>query len=240
MPTSRRALLSAAVLVPATTFGLVAVTSGTAHAAYGWTRTLSEGMTGDDVTQLQIRVSGYPGYGSVLGIDGSFGPHTKTAVAGFQQAYGLAADGVAGSATYNAIYAIQSEDNTPAHFDYAELNNCNGDWSGGRVSAGEAMANALVTMWRLEAMRHALGGHAISISSGFRSVACNDAAGGAANSRHMYGDAADLVGVHSFCTLVQQARHHGFRGILGPGFPGHDDHVHLSGGDSWSAPNCGV
>ncbi|MGH8879995.1 MAG: D-Ala-D-Ala carboxypeptidase family metallohydrolase [Stackebrandtia sp.] len=223
-----------------TSAAVIALTSGTAHAAYGWSRTLKEGMKGDDVTQLQIRVAGYPGYGKVLGIDGSFGPHTKSAVAGFQQAYGLSADGVAGPNTYNKIYAIQSDDNTPVHFEYPELNKCNGDWSGGKVSAATAKANALVTMWRLEAMRHKLGDKSISISSGFRSVACNDSAGGASNSRHMYGDAADLVGSHSFCTMSKQARHHGFAGILGPGFPGHVDHVHVSGGDHWSAPSCGV
>lgn len=240
MSTSRRAFLTAAVMLP-TTAAVVAMTSGTANAAYGWSRTLSQGATGADVTQLQIRVSGYPGYNAVLALDGSFGPATKSAVVRFQQAYGLAADGVAGPNTFNKIYSLQDADNTPIHFTYAELNRCNGDWSGGKVSAATAKANALVTMWKLEAMRHALGGAPINISSGFRSVSCNSAVGGASNSRHMYGDAADLTGSHSFCTMAKQARNHGFASILGPGYPDHNDHTHVSGGSHyWSAPNCGI
>lgn len=242
MTTSRRKFLGAAVAVPVTGT-LVVGLSGIAHAAgYTWDRDLSEGMEGEDVRQLQIRVSGYPGSGQVLGIDGVFGPHTKTAVTGFQQAYGLTADGVARSETYDQIIALQSDDNTPINFTFAELNSCNSDWSGGKVSAEEAMAAALVTMWKLQAMRHAMGDQPLIVTSGFRSVACNDAVGGAGDSRHLYGDAADLTGSHPFCDLASQAREHGFAGILGPGFPGHDDHVHLDGRSSqyWSAPSCGI
>ena len=65
-----------------------------ADACYTWGRTLSEGTSGEDVRQLQIRVAGYPGYGGVLGLDGQFGPATKAAVTRFQQAYGLGADGI--------------------------------------------------------------------------------------------------------------------------------------------------
>jgi len=199
-------------------------------------------MSGEDVRQLQIRVSGYPGYGGVLSLDGSYGPATKAAVTRFQQAYGLGADGIAGSQTFTKIYALQDDDCTPANFSYAELNRCNSDWSGGAVSASTAKFNARVTMWKLQAMRHALGDAPISVSSGFRSYACNNAAGGASNSRHLYGDAADLTGSHSLCRLAQQARSHGFAGILGPGYPGHNDHTHLDGRSSryWSAPSCGI
>lgn len=106
-----------------------------ADACYTWTRTLSEGTTGADVRQLQIRVSGYPGYGGVLGLDSEFGPATKAAVTRFQQAYGLSADGVAGPQTFAKLYELQDNDCTPVNFSYDELNNCNSDWSGGRVSA---------------------------------------------------------------------------------------------------------
>ena len=242
MSTSRRTLLSAAVMVPASA-AVLAVTSGTAHAAeYKWGRTLKNGHKGSDVTQLQIRVAGYPGYGNVLAIDGSYGPATQGAVKRFQSAYGLSADGVAGPKTFSKIYSLQDSDNTPIHFKYSELNSCNSSWGGGMVSASTAKANALLTMWRLEALRHALGDKPINISSGFRSKACNSRVGGASNSRHMYGDAADLVGSHSFCTLAKQARNHGFWSILGPGYPDHNDHVHVSGRSSryWSAPNCGI
>ncbi|WP_228984747.1 D-Ala-D-Ala carboxypeptidase family metallohydrolase, partial [Streptomyces sp. DH12] len=125
----------------------------------------------------------------------------------------------------------------------SELNRCNSTWSGGAVSAPTAKANALRTMWKLEALRHALGDPPIRVTSGFRSQSCNSAVGGASNSRHLYGDAADLgAGSHSLCTLAKQARNHGFNGILGPGYPGHDDHTHVDHRSSryWSAPTCGI
>ncbi|MCX4964708.1 D-Ala-D-Ala carboxypeptidase family metallohydrolase [Streptomyces sp. NBC_00654] len=233
------------VMTIAFAWGGAVVTAGTAQAdgCYTWTRTLSPGATGNDVVQLQIRVAGYPGYNSVLAIDGSYGPATTAAVKRFQAAYGLAADGVAGPATQAKIYALQDSDCTPIHFTYPEHNTCNSTWAGGAVAAGTAKANALSTMWKLEALRHALGDQSIRVTSGFRSTSCNAAVGGATNSRHLYGDAADLgAGPHSLCTLAKQARNHGFNGILGPGYPGHGDHVHVNQGPShyWSASSCGI
>ncbi|UYQ64306.1 D-Ala-D-Ala carboxypeptidase family metallohydrolase [Streptomyces peucetius] len=239
-----RLLTSIVMFMVAATAGVVA-TAGTAQAddCYTWSRTLSQGSSGSDVRQLQIRVSGYPGYGSVLAVDGEYGPATAAAVKRFQSAYGLSADGVAGPATFSKIYALQDSDCTPAHFSYAELNRCNSTWSGGAVSAATAKANALRTMWKLEAMRHALGDEPIRVTSGFRSYSCNSAVGGSSSSRHLYGDAADLgAGSHSLCTLAKQARYHGFRGILGPGYPGHNDHTHVDHRSSryWSASSCGI
>ncbi|GAA2400757.1 D-Ala-D-Ala carboxypeptidase family metallohydrolase [Streptomyces glaucosporus] len=239
-----RLALSIVMIAAAALVGTVS-TAGTAHAdeCYTWNRTLSQGMSGQDVAELQIRVSGYPGYGGVLAIDGSYGPATAAAVKRFQAAYGLTADGVAGPQTFSRIYALQDADCTPAHFSYGELNQCNSTWSGGAVSAATAKRNALVSMWKLEAMRHALGDEPIRVTSGFRSHACNDAVGGASNSRHLYGDGVDLgAGPHSLCRLAQQARNHGFNGILGPGYPGHDDHTHVDHRTTryWSAPTCGI
>ncbi|GAB3480009.1 D-Ala-D-Ala carboxypeptidase family metallohydrolase [Amycolatopsis cihanbeyliensis] len=223
--------------------GTLVATPAQADGCYTWGRTLSEGASGSDVRQLQIRVSGYPGYGKAIAIDGAYGPATKAAVTRFQRAYGLGVDGIAGPETFGKIYALQDNDCTPVNFSYAELNNCNSSWAGGRVSAARAKSNALVSMWKLQAMRHALGDQPIRVTSGFRSVACNNRVGGAPNSRHLYGDAADLgAGPHSLCTLAKRARYHGFRGILGPGFPGHNDHIHADYRSSryWDAPNCGI
>ncbi|MFF3320632.1 D-Ala-D-Ala carboxypeptidase family metallohydrolase [Streptomyces sp. NPDC002889] len=239
-----RLLVAIVMLMAASLAGVVAA-AGAARAdgCYTWSRPLSQGTSGADVTQLQIRVAGYPGYGAVLAIDGDYGPATAAAVKRFQSAYGLPADGVAGTGTFNKIYALQDSDCTPIHFSYAELNDCNTTWAGGAVSAGTAKSNALRTMWKLEAMRHALGDQPLTVTSGFRSQACNDAVGGAAGSRHLYGDAADLgAGPHSLCKLAQQARNHGFNGILGPGYPGHSDHTHVDHRASryWSASSCGI
>ena len=220
-------------------------TSGTAQAdaCYTWDRTLSSGATGGDVTELQVRVAGYPASGQVLAIDGEFGPATEAAVKRFQSAYGLSSDGVAGPDTFAKIYELQSPDCSPTHFEFSELNTCNSDWSGGKVSATQAKENAKRTMWKLEAMRKALGDQPIRVTSGFRSVPCNNAVGGAPDSRHLYGDSADLgASPHSLCTLAKAARDHGFNGILGPGYPGHNDHTHVDHRPSkfWSAPSCGI
>ena len=209
-----------------------------------WRRTLSQGTSGSDVQRLQIRVSGYPGYGRRLLLDGQFGPGTRAAVARFQAAYGLLADGIAGPRTFAVIQRLQDDDCTPSGFSFREVDDgCGGSgFDSGGTSAGTAQANALVTMWKLQALRHALGDRPVTVASGFRSIRCNRLAGGATRSRHVYGDAADLdAGPHSLCALARQARYHGFAGIYGPGYPGHAGHVHVDGaGISWRAPSCGI
>jgi len=64
------------------------------------TRTLRNGVTGDDVRQWQtflVRQSHDPG-----GIDGIFGPRTTAATRAFQTAHGIAVDGVVGPETRRA------------------------------------------------------------------------------------------------------------------------------------------
>lgn len=62
----------------------------------------------------------------------------------------------------------------------------------------------------LEHLRRTCGGTPLRIVSGYRSRTTNTAVGGAANSRHMVGDAVDIPAGYA---TVTEAEHCGFRGI---------------------------
>ncbi|MER7168461.1 M15 family metallopeptidase [Micromonospora sp. NPDC000207] len=215
------------------------------NACFTWTRTLSPGATGNDVTQLQIRVSGWVDTGETLDVDGIYGPATAAAVRRFKAGYGLQnTTGTAGPETFDLIYSLQDDDCTPEHFSYAEFTGGCGQsgFSGGAVPAATVRQNLLLVMWQLEALRHKLGDRPIVVTSGFRSVSCNRQVGGAPDSLHIYGKAADL-GLSSRptqCQLWRTARTCGFKELLGPGYPGHDDHVHVGNRETqfWRAPSC--
>lgn len=247
MSITRLLRLLAAVAVGLASFVAVSVATAPPAAAdgcYTWSGVLREGSSGDAVARLQIRVAGWVASGEVLGIDGQFGPATKRAVTRFQQAYGLAADGIAGGQTFSKIYELQDDDCTPVNFSFAETTyNCGrGGFSGGAVPAATVRENLLRGMWKAQAMRRKLGDRPITVSSGFRDRSCNASSGGASNSRHLYGDALDLVPGPSICSMVQTARTSGFNGILGPGYPGHGDHAHVDSrsGRFWSSSSCGI
>ncbi|MEH0933708.1 D-Ala-D-Ala carboxypeptidase family metallohydrolase [Micromonospora psammae] len=255
MNTLTRAIVAFALALPGAAIAtVVAAPAAQADGCYTWQRTLSQGRSGDDVRQLQIRVAGWAGAGGIVRVDGRFGPETAAAVRRFQSAYGLRSDGIAGRQTFNKIYQLQDNDCTPAHFSYRELDDgCGrGGWSGGPLSADRTRANALRIMWKLEALRRSLGDQPLYVTSGFRSGSCNRQVGGASDSQHLYGNAADLTSrTRSLCQIARAAREHGFSGIYGPGYPGHDSHVHVdlrrennddrtANRTSWSAPDCGV
>jgi len=56
-----------------------------------------EGSTGEDVKTVQYLVTAH---GHSTGVDGVFGPLTKTAVEAFQSSRGLGADGIVGPQTW--------------------------------------------------------------------------------------------------------------------------------------------
>ncbi len=210
---------------------------------YTWYRTLRQGMTGSDVAELQIRVAGWAGYGVNIAIDGNYGTQTTEAVRGFQRAYGLDPDGVAGPLTFSKIYSLQKADCSPLHFSWAEVStNCGrGLNSNGSVPLAEVKENLKRVMWRAEALRHQLGDTPITVTSGFRDKACD----GHPYGQHTYGKALDLVRVQSIadlCVVARQARYAGAGGLFGPGYPAHDNHVHfdIRAGRVWSAPTCGI
>ncbi|KQZ67317.1 D-Ala-D-Ala carboxypeptidase family metallohydrolase [Nocardioides sp. Root151] len=243
----RMSSLVAALVLALSSLVLLGSAPASADACYTWSRTLRSGTTGSDVAKLQERVAGWAGYGVNMAIDGSYGPQTTQAVRNFQAAYGLSPDGVAGPATQSKIYALQDADCSPLHFAWSEVDGgCGaGGYSGGSVSATTVKTNLLRSMWRAEALRHRMGDNPIRVTSGFRSQACDRQVGGSGTGQHTYGRALDLVpenGNSTFCRIAQNARYIGYGTIFGPGYPDHNDHVHVDirSGRTWSAPNCGI
>ncbi|NLU80066.1 peptidase M15 [Micromonospora sp. HNM0581] len=253
--TFKRAVVALALALPgAAIASVVAAPAAHADGCYTWNRTLYQGRSGSDVRQLQLRIAGWAGNNDIVELDGRFGPKTAAAVRRFQSAYGLEVDGIAGSQTYGKLYQIQDDNCTPRHFSWSEMDEgCGGSgWTGGPLSSGQTRQNALETMWKLEALRKSLGDKPLIVTSGFRSRTCNNQVGGASDSQHLYGNAADLVSRdRSLCQVARQARNHGFSGIIGPGVSGHNSHVHVDSRREnnqdrsanrtyWAAPDCGI
>ncbi|MFH9608025.1 D-Ala-D-Ala carboxypeptidase family metallohydrolase [Streptomyces sp. NPDC017448] len=187
--------------------------------AYDWSRTLREGSSGSDVRELQIRVAGWAASSASrthVAVDGAFGPGTKAAVIRFQRAYGLSADGVVGAATHRALNALQDSDGSTKHFAFSEFYSKDGSkFSGGKVNSGTVKENVRRLMYKLEAVRKKAGDRAITVNSGFRSISHNSRVGGASNSQHMYGIAADIVvSGRSVSQAISYAKTSGFSGII--------------------------
>ena len=187
--------------------------------AYSWSRTLSEGASGADVKELQIRVAGWAADTATktyVATDGQFGPATKAAVIRFQRAYGLAADGIVGPATQSKLNALEDADGSTTNFAWSEFYSKDGSgFSGGNVGSATVKENVRRLMYKLEAVRKKAGNAPITINSGFRSISHNAAVGGASNSQHTYGIAADIVISGKTVAGMQSiAKTSGFSGII--------------------------
>ncbi|WP_410528363.1 YcbK family protein [Rossellomorea marisflavi] len=70
-------------------------------------------------------------------------------------------------------------------------------------------------MYKLEALRKKLGNPPVTINSGFRSISHNRSVGGASNSQHTYGIAADINPSGKTPSQVAEvAKTCGFSGII--------------------------
>ncbi|NLF35265.1 MAG: spore cortex-lytic enzyme [Clostridiales bacterium] len=95
MDTKRRKLMGALAVLFAVNIVIIALVQQ-ADAA-----TWRQGSTGETVRQIQTKLSRWGYYDGA--VDGIFGSQTTQAVRFFQQRNGLAADGVVGTATLNAL-----------------------------------------------------------------------------------------------------------------------------------------
>ncbi|MER5208322.1 D-Ala-D-Ala carboxypeptidase family metallohydrolase [Streptomyces sp. NPDC002825] len=217
---SRRSLLrygAGAVAATGLAVGTGLALAGPA-AAYSWPSQLSQGSSGAAVKELQIRIAGWAA-GSAqqtyVSLDGEFGPGTEAALRRFQAAYGLTVDGVAGSQTFSRLNALENSDGSTAHFDFSEFESKDGSgFSGGKVSATTVQENVRRNMYKLEALRKKCGDLPVTVNSGFRSISHNASVGGASNSMHLYGIAADVaISGLSTKSIYQKAETCGYSGL---------------------------
>lgn len=92
------------------------------------------GSTGEHVRQLQTRLNAL---GFTVGtVDGSYGAKTQHAVTEFQKAAGLTADGIAGSKTLSALYAVSAPSAPSSYRIYSDSSGASTNGAGS--SGGDA------------------------------------------------------------------------------------------------------
>jgi zinc D-Ala-D-Ala carboxypeptidase len=130
--------------------------------------------------QRALRLLGWP-----IRVDGVIGEQTTTAVRDFQRGYAfstLVAGGGVGPRTQEALrMAIRRGGRCSQHFSFRSFRSPGDGW----IKLDRALARAL------EAYRAALGGP-VAILGGHRDADWNGAHGGAPDSQHLHGTAADV------------------------------------------------
>lgn len=155
-----------------------------------------------------------------LTIDGVMGPNTAMAIGNFQVYVRLPLTGLLTDATVRELNRLGDPDNSTSHFTWNEFKSPRDSSQLYRVSVWQAVANLRMLMWNLEGLRAKLGDQPIHINSGIRSVPYNTQIGGASDSMHMYGLAADIsVRNKTPREVAEGAAQCGFSGIFV--YPGH-------------------
>lgn len=136
-------------------------------------------MNNKDIQGHLVRI-GWP-----LEVDGAIGPKTKEAIADFQHGYTfieLDVDGIAGPKTQAALVdCIDNHDKRCGEFfRFSEFASKGNGW----IKVHPRLLN------KLDAARRRTG--PITVISGYRDPAHNRNVGGATNSQHVYGTAADI------------------------------------------------
>lgn len=135
-------------------------------------------------------------YGAGLTVDGVLGQKTAAAIKTVQKKLGLTADGCAGQATWAKLRsgsgssgsAGTASGGSSAHFAKSEFKcGCGGKYCNG-YPAGDTSSKLLNLLENLRAYY----GKPITITSGQRCATRNKQVGGASNSTHMKGRAADI------------------------------------------------
>lgn len=158
-------------------------------------------------------------YQNIIGTldDGIIGPRTCRRIARYQLIHGLSVDGMIGPKTRRSLDGQHGgkqpgPGTTPtpgpplkngqlsAHFQLSEFRS-----KDGAATPKWVVPNLKKLAANLEVLRAAFGGAPISINSGYRSPSHNANVGGAKNSQHMKGTAADLrVGGRSTWQVKQK------------------------------------
>lgn len=189
--------------------------------------------------QIQLKTVGL----YVGAADGIAGPKTLAAFAKFKQMEYLEHPEILGQSTAAAL--LEATESRPAPADNStpdvgdrliripeagQVYSSKPVYPGSHFSWGEftkgldrvpesadVTRNLIKLAKHLDAVRELLGGRAITITSAYRPRAINRAVGGASNSRHLYGDAADIIvaGMHPHQVYWRLNAWHGDRGGLG-------------------------
>lgn len=148
-------------------------------------RTLRKGMKGDDVKELQTKLTKH---GFDCKADGKFGSGTLKKVKAFQTARKLDPDGVVGKLTWEELDKEPPAKPTSAHFTLDEFK-CHD----GTQVPPELYGNVQALMDALENIRKAFGNKPIKIVSGYRTLEYNRKIGNKTDgSQHIQGNAADI------------------------------------------------